>query len=686
MSSEWVSYRSTCRFTSSFCSLIALTCRTLFVEAYNEQKVQDAIHGIQNIYGFRANSIKRIPIDEMTSVLNVERKKKPVKRNQWVRMSRGMFKDDLARVLDVVDGGAKVVVQLLPRIDIGKLSLTKEQRNAQKKKSRPPQRFFNRDEIREGSNNTAQIDSRRGPMNMRCDFWENNYYRNGFLLKLVNRNHIDANAAPPTVEELAKFSSQAGDAENEEDDITSVAAIHKSYGEALRRTHGAGAKLSPNDAVIVTKGDLAGVEGHVHSIKHNEKTFLMKVSREMVRELGISSVLEIPLDEATKNFEEGDHVKIIEGPHAGMTGNVTTVVRPGEEGKTPSATVHLDTGGDVVSVSTPNLQKTTEVANVSSSIGGYRIYDLVDLPPAAGGQRQSGVIVQISQSELKLLLPTGKTKSVTLQQIRGKANRRSEEQIVMDNQDRPIRVGDTVKITTGEHRGIDGTVKHIVKTFLFVHTYKRSENAGMIAVRASQALLSGVSGKHGAAALRNMITPQSATGNDRGPMNGSSAAGVESRKQGAVGEEWRGWSVKIRKGPHRGCIGMVKMVSGSQCKVELHSGQKQVKVNKKDLVRVGDRTGSREERAPVRSGIPQSEAAFAAPGATPAYGGATPAYGGATPAYGGATPAYGGATPAYGGATPAYGGATPAYGGATPAYGGATPAYGAATPTYQADA
>jgi transcription elongation factor SPT5 len=58
-----------------------------------------------------------VPIKEMTDVLRVVKEQTGLKVKQWVRLKRGMYKDDIAQV-DYVDlAQNQVHLKLLPRID-----------------------------------------------------------------------------------------------------------------------------------------------------------------------------------------------------------------------------------------------------------------------------------------------------------------------------------------------------------------------------------------------------------------------------------------------------------------------------------------------------------------------------------------------------------------------------------------
>ena len=57
----------------------------------------------------------------------------------------------------------------------------------------------------------------------------------------------------------------------------------------------------------------------------------------------------------------------------------------------------------------------------------------------------------------------------------------------MDAQWHQLKRGDRVKITAGPHSGKDGTIKHIHRTFLFLHSYQHPTHNGVFCVRSRHA-------------------------------------------------------------------------------------------------------------------------------------------------------------------------------------------------------
>lgn len=69
----------------------------IYIEAYKQTHVKQAIDGIGNLrMGQWAQQM--VPIKEMTDVLKVVKETAQLKPRQWVRLKRGIFKDDLAQV------------------------------------------------------------------------------------------------------------------------------------------------------------------------------------------------------------------------------------------------------------------------------------------------------------------------------------------------------------------------------------------------------------------------------------------------------------------------------------------------------------------------------------------------------------------------------------------------------------
>lgn len=125
----------------------------IYIEAYKQPHVKAAIENVGNL---RMGIWKQqmVPIKEMTDVLRVVKEQTGLKAKQWVRLKRGIYKDDIAQV-DYVDlAQNQVHLKLLPRIDYtrprGALRTAQSESEAlkRKKKRRPAAKPFDPEAIR----------------------------------------------------------------------------------------------------------------------------------------------------------------------------------------------------------------------------------------------------------------------------------------------------------------------------------------------------------------------------------------------------------------------------------------------------------------------------------------------------------------------------------------------------------
>jgi transcription elongation factor SPT5 len=79
----------------------ALTIDTLkgyiYVESFKQTYVKEAISNMASLRGGIVNQ-HMVPINEMTDVLKIVKTTPRMKAHQWVRIKRGVYKDDLAQV------------------------------------------------------------------------------------------------------------------------------------------------------------------------------------------------------------------------------------------------------------------------------------------------------------------------------------------------------------------------------------------------------------------------------------------------------------------------------------------------------------------------------------------------------------------------------------------------------------
>lgn len=134
--------------------------------------------------------------------------------------------------------------------------------------------------------------------------------------------------------------------------------------------------------------------------------------------------------------------------------------------------------------------------------------------------------------------------------------------VATDRNGSEIRLGDKVKEVIGE--GKTGSILHIYRSFLFLHNRTQTENSGLMVTRASNvATVAAKGGRPGA------------TGPDLTKMNPAMAKGGATATMAPPRSFGRdrllGKTVQIRKGDGKGLIGIVKDVTETHARIELHT-------------------------------------------------------------------------------------------------------------------
>lgn len=269
----------------------------VYVEAYKKTHVKQSVEGINYLRSGLYDQTM-VPTNEMKDVLRVIKSAQQLKSGMWVRLKRGIYKDDLAQVDYVEAAQNQVSVKMIPRIDYNKLRGFRSGENKMRQKTqRPPQKLFNEDNIR----------AIGGEINHDGDFliFEGaRYSRKGYLYRTLKMENVQIEGVKPTLSELEKF----------EDQPDAVDIEIEGVGDSAGRSH----SFAPGDMVQVIEGELMHLEGKILSIDRNEITIMPKHK-------DLTEALRFPARELRKSFKIGDHVKVIKGRYEGDTGLVVRV-------------------------------------------------------------------------------------------------------------------------------------------------------------------------------------------------------------------------------------------------------------------------------------------------------------------------------------------------------------------------
>ncbi|KAM7398801.1 hypothetical protein PAMP_018111 [Pampus punctatissimus] len=579
----------------------------IYVESYKQTHVKAAIEGIGNLrMGFWNQQM--VPIKEMTDVLKVVKEVTNLKPKSWVRLKRGLYKDDIAQVDYVEPSQNTISLKMIPRIDLdrikAKMSL-KDWFAKRKKFKRPAQRLFDAEKIR----------SLGGEVSHDGDFMifeGNRYSRKGFLFKSFAMSAVITDGVKPTLSELEKFEDQP-------------------EGIDLEVVTESGAAPA-GDNVEVCEGELINLQGKILSVDGNKITIMPKHE-------DLKDPLEFPAHELKKYFRMGDHVKVIAGRYEGDTGLIVRV----EE--------------NFLKVLPRDLQLCSETASGVDAGGQHEWGELVQLDP-----QTVGVIVRLERETFQVLNIHGKVLTVRHQAV----NRRKDNRfaVALDSEQNNIHVKDIVKVIDGPHSGREGEIRHLFRGFAFLHCKKLVENGGMFVCKTRHLVLAGGSKPRdvtnftvgGFAPMSPRISSPMHHGGGGAQQRGGGGGGGGGmgRGRGRRDNELIGQTVRISQGPYKGYIGVVKDATESTARVELHSTCQTISVDRQRLTTMG---------AKRHSGMTSTH------GRTPMYGSQTPMYGtgSRTPMYGSQTPLHdaGSRTPHYGSQTPLHDGSrTPGQSGA----------------------
>ena len=216
------------------------------------------------------------------------------------------------------------------------------------------------------------------------------------------------------------------------------------------------------DKISVNKGECTGMRGTVIEIEGGMVTF----KPIDVPKLGL---LQYDIAHVSKYFEPGDMVRITEGKYKGETGQVMDV-----DGNRVSMV--LDQSQHEIRIFA-NLLKlksdTDQLGGHQASLGaaggklhGYKAGDLV----LYNGSKNAGLVLQVHEDYLKMINEQSKIvnikivdlgKKVPLPPRNGTLNGR-------DKNNNTLAMDQVVKVTMGPQRGLNGTIRHGYKHYIFL--------------------------------------------------------------------------------------------------------------------------------------------------------------------------------------------------------------------------
>lgn len=337
----------------------------IYVEARRVADVLACIEGIDFVFPKRHTDL--VPIKEMPQLLRVNKERK-IQPGDYVRIKRGKYKGDLAKVDDVEPNGLDATAKLVPRLDYGlnedanapvfdgglKGQLSKRKRQGPNSAAkRPPQRLFSEVDAKKKHLKYLQSMSTLGKKHWT---YLGDTYINGYLIKDFKVQHLDVKDVKPTLEDIARFNA-GGQDETENLDLASLLSNAKN---SIK-----GESFMPGEMVEVYEGEQKGVFGKAISV--NADIVTVNVLDGELRGQNV----DVPVKGLRKRFRAGDHVKVIGGTHIDEVGMVVHV-------KDDKVTFVSDLSMNEMTLFGKDLRETTDTG-VAGGLGKYYIHALVQL-------------------------------------------------------------------------------------------------------------------------------------------------------------------------------------------------------------------------------------------------------------------------------------------------------------------
>tara|TARA_B100000475_G_scaffold199078_1_gene180728 strand:+ start:1128 stop:4475 length:3348 start_codon:yes stop_codon:yes gene_type:complete len=629
----------------------------VYVEAMRDDHVKKALQGLRHVYHMKPP--KLVPLKEMVESISVAKKEVEVIRpDSWVRMRSGVYKADLAKVVEVNYGDNSCVVKILPRFDYQHLADKEsgEAKNKPKPTVRPAARLFSETEAK-----NKNLSFERGKfdrtLNDRVDVLCGTHkIKDGYLLKRCALTTVKLTEAP-SLDEIQKFApggdEEDDDFDDEEDDEDGGARRKKSTNNHINRlakltmnekkaSKSAAARFLVGDQVIVVEGDLRNLEGVIKRVDADGRVIVDPSHKDLTDPLPFNP------EQLRKHFKVGSTVRVVHGAHEGASGMVIKV-------SDQIATVFSTSTNEEFSVFMRDLADDAEAATRVDRIGEYALHDLAMLDDG-----NVGVLTRVEKDVAFVLTNVGtlerpNVKACKLADFKRKMN--SRNQTAQDGAMELIDVGSIVRINEGQLKDVNATVEHIYKGTIWVKARGVQRDGGIVCLRSRQCFVHGGQGTRQGGAIPG-LTPAMQSAFTNAPKSPGHALiaqsmGLTAQMANASGGMYQQPAVQQRRpviqqrmGRERADPMVGKLVTIRRGVYAGYKGK---------VVDCGPKTARVELQAQARTVTVNRDELGGGPGSTTTYGTAAPAaYGG----YGyGQQPVdrYAAQTPAHTAATPAHG-------------------------------
>ncbi|GAX85054.1 hypothetical protein CEUSTIGMA_g12474.t1 [Chlamydomonas eustigma] len=517
----------------------------LYVEAEKEAHVKDAIKGLRSM--FYGKGVKLVPLAEMVDAITVNRKAKmTIARDNWVRVKGGLYKDDLAKVVEVDSSAQRVTIRLLPRLDL--MAMANRDESERKKfpfgkqpSVRPPSKPFNVEEARQLA---LSVSRAPGPEGQSYLMLGSHRFINGYVERTVAIKFLMVLDGMPPLEEMSRFNAAGLDPEGQGNagggagDLSSLMATLPADASQPK------AKFNKGDKVVFLRGELQNLEAVVTDVREDGKIMVMPNIE------GFTDSVDCDSDELRKLFLVGDRVRVMNGQHSGESGMLIHIL------SNDRCVVISDLSREEINVFLRDLTQHEESDTGVEILGPYQLHDLVQLD-----QTTAGVIIKIEKASAMVLssestLEKPDIRVCTLPDITRKVLGRNI--ITMDRNGNKVQINDLVTVVEGPStvKGKSGTVEYVWRGALFIKGKQLSDaSRGFLCVRAKACTVRG--GTNTAADLARLAASGTPRSTPQSPAHAGGGARIGYAPQSPLA---RGLGGEVKPPPPR----MVSSQPGSR--------------------------------------------------------------------------------------------------------------------------
>lgn len=188
-----------------------------------------------------------------------------------------------------------------------------------------------------------------------------------------------------------------------------------------------------------------------------------------------------------------------------------------------------------------------------------------------------GCVLQVDRDRICVLDQHGSRKMIKPSQISNVISERRKA-VATDRHGSEIHVGDKVREVGGEQK--QGEIKHIFRSYLFLHNRAQAENSGISVVRANNVATTAARGGRAGQGMSNGIdTTKMNPALQRNGVNGH----AKSMGPPNAIDKWDyayGQRCMVRKGPHKGLLGFLVSHRDSVAYLELDGSNTKLEVPK----------------------------------------------------------------------------------------------------------